>query len=53
MCNVKCLLKEMGVTSNGPDCLILCCNIVENGDNLFLKNLSLISGTKFLKGGRL
>ena len=35
MCNVKCLLKEMGLTGNGSECLILCCNIVENGENLF------------------
>ena len=37
MCNVKCLLKERGLTGNGSDCLILCCSIVENGENLFLK----------------
>ena len=29
MCNVKCLLKEIGLTGNGSDCLILCCNIIE------------------------
>ena len=53
MCNVKCLLKERGLTGNGSDCLLLCCNIAENGENLFLINLYLISGTKFFKGGRL
>ena len=40
----------MGLTGNGSGCLILCCNIIENRENLFLKNLCLISGTKFFKG---
>ena len=53
MCNVKCLLKEMGLTGIGSDCLILCRNFVENGENLFLISLCLISGTKFFKGGKL